>query len=279
MEVLVKELIAEATKLLKQNNISDADIDSWLLAEHILGCTRQKYFMNPSLKVNDDLAEAYQRAVLKRADHTPLQHITGTQCFMDYTFKVNEDVLIPRPETELLVDRIVRFVGNKKVSVLDMCTGSGCIAISIDKMCDGAKVDAVDISEKAVDVAKENNAKNNADVHFIHSDLFENVKNTYDIIVSNPPYIPSADIDELMEEVKNHEPTIALDGKKDGLLFYKKICSQANDYLNENGKIYFEIGYDQGGAVKELLKENHFKNIQVLKDLSGLDRMVIAGKE
>ena len=188
-------------------------------------------------------------------------------------------MLIPRPETELLVDRIVRFVGDKKVSVLDMCTGSGCIAISIDKMCDGTKVDAVDISEKALDVAKENNVKNNADVHFIHSDLFENVKKTYDIIVSNPPYIPSADIDELMEEVKKHEPTIALDGKKDGLLFYKKICSQANDYLNENGKIYFEIGYDQGGAVKELLKENHFKNIQVLKDLSGLDRMVIAGKE
>ena len=143
----------------------------------------------------------------------------------------------------------------------------------------GLLISPIDWSIEFTGPLFENNVKNNADVHFIHGDLFENVKKTYDIIVSNPPYIPSADIDELMEEVKKHEPTIALDGKKDGLLFYKKICSQANDYLNENGKIYFEIGYDQGGAVKKLLKENHFKNIQVLKDLSGLDRMVIAGKE
>ena len=165
------------------------------------------------------------------------------------------------------------------VDVLDMCTGSGCIAISIDRLCENAKVTAVDFSQKALVVAKENNALNKADVTFFQSDLFENVEKQYDVIVSNPPYIKTEEIESLMDEVRIHEPMMALDGDCDGLKFYKKIAKEGRQHLRSNGIIFFEIGYDQGQTVPAILEENGYKDIKVYKDLSGNDRVVTAGKE
>lgn len=279
MEVLVRDIIKKAQNTLEAAGIADSQVDSWLLAEFVFGITRVKYYANMQMTVDGRSAEKYNELVNQRAGHIPLQHIIGNQEFMGLTFKVNENVLIPRQDTELLVENVVDCLGNDERTVLDMCTGSGCIAVSIDRLSKDSKVTAVDISEKALEVAQENNRLNNANVTFIQSDLFTNVTGKYDIIVSNPPYIRTDEIPKLIEEVKSHEPVMALDGMEDGLYFYKKICSEASDYLNDNGKIFFEIGYDQGDDVSEILRQNRFCNIEVLKDLSGNDRVVIARKE
>lgn len=279
MEVLVRDIIKKAQNTLEAAGIADSQVDSWLLAEFVFGITRVKYYANMQMTVDGRSAKKYNELVNQRAGHIPLQHIIGTQEFMGLTFKVNENVLIPRQDTELLVENVVDYLGNDERTVLDMCTGSGCIAVSIDRLSKNSKVTAVDISEKALEVAQENNRLSNANVTFIQSDLFTNVTGKYDIIVSNPPYIRTDEIPKLMEEVKMHEPVMALDGMEDGLYFYKKICGEASDYLNDNGKIFFEIGYDQGDDVSEILRQNRFCNIEVLKDLSGNDRVVIARKE
>lgn len=279
MEILVRDIINKAQNTLEAAGIADSQVDSWLLAEFVFGITRAKYYTNMQMTVDGKSAEKYNELVNQRAGHIPLQHLVGTQEFMGFTFKVNENVLIPRQDTELLVENVADCLGNGERTVLDMCTGSGCIAVSIDRLSKDSKVTAVDISEKALEVAQENNRFNNANVTFIQSDLFTNVTGRYDIIVSNPPYIRTDEIPKLMEEVKSHEPVMALDGMEDGLYFYKKICNEASDYLNDNGKIFFEIGYDQGDDVSEILRQNRFCNIEVLKDLSGNDRVVIARKE
>lgn len=279
MEILVRDIIKKAQNTLEAAGIADSQVDSWLLAEFVFGITRAKYYADMQMTVDEKDAEKYNELVNQRAGHIPLQHLVGTQEFMGLTFKVNENVLIPRQDTELLVENVADCLGNGKGTVLDMCTGSGCIAVSIDRLSKNSKVTAVDISEKALEVAQENNRFNNANVTFIQSDLFTNVTGRYDIIVSNPPYIRTDEIPKLMEEVKSHEPVMALDGMEDGLYFYKKICNEASDYLNDNGKIFFEIGYDQGDDVSEILRQNRFCNIEVLKDLSGNDRVVIARKE
>ena len=279
MEILVRDIINKAQNTLEAAGIADSQVDSWLLAEFVFRITRAKYYANMQMTVDGKSAEKYNELVNQRAGHIPLQHLVGTQEFMGLTFKVNENVLIPRQDTELLVENVADCLGNGERTVLDMCTGSGCIAVSIDRLSKDSKVTAVDISEKALEVAQENNRFNNANVTFIQSDLFTNVTGRYDIIVSNPPYIRTDEIPKLMEEVKSHEPVMALDGMEDGLYFYKKICNEASDYLNDNGKIFFEIGYDQGDDVSEILRQNRFCNIEVLKDLSGNDRVVIARKE
>jgi hypothetical protein len=279
LEILVRDIINKAQNTLEAAGIADSQVDSWLLAEFVFGITRAKYYANMQMTVDGKSAEKYNELVNQRAGHIPLQHLVGTQEFMGLTFKVNENVLIPRQDTELLVENVADCLGNGERTVLDMCTGSGCIAVSIDRLSKDSKVTAVDISEKALEVAQENNRFNNANVTFIQSDLFTNVTGRYDIIVSNPPYIRTDEIPKLMEEVKSHEPVMALDGMEDGLYFYKKICNEASDYLNDNGKIFFEIGYDQGDDVSEILRQNRFCNIEVLKDLSGNDRVVIARKE
>ena len=176
------------------------------------------------------------------------------------------------------INYLKQKIQGKKVKVLDMCTGSGCIAISIKKLAENVDVTAVDLSPKALKVAIDNAKQLDAKVTFIESDLFENVSGKYDIIVSNPPYISKSDIETLMEEVKNHEPMMALDGDEDGLKFYKKISEKLNEYLSDDGMIFYEIGYDQGKTVHDILKQYNFKDINVYKDLSGNDRVVIARK-
>ena len=194
---------------------------------------------------------------------------------MGIPFKVNENVLIPRQDTEILVENAIMKIGGKKCRVLDLCTGSGCIAISISHFCPNVEIVAADISAKALEVAEENNKANQTNVKFVESDLFENIEGKFDVIVSNPPYISAEKIKELMPEVSMYEPLIALDGDEDGLAFYRSICGKAGDYLSDGGYLLYEIGYSQASDVSRIMHENNFVDIQIVKDQASLDRVVI----
>ena len=278
MEVLVRDIIKKAEEKLKEAGVVDFAVDSWLLAEFVFKINRTGFYMDPMMTVSKERADKYMELVGIRASKIPLQHITGSQEFMGLDFKVNEDVLIPRQDTELLVENAITYIKSVKgnVDVLDMCTGSGCIAISIDKLCDNAQVVGADISKKALEIAEINNKENSAGVDFIESDLFENIKECFDVIVSNPPYIESEKIEKLMPEVRDFEPRIALDGTKDGLEFYRNICNNLSRYLKEQGAVFFEIGYNQGRSVSKILNEQGFEKVKIIKDYSQNDRVVFA---
>ena len=268
-----REAVAHGEKVLELSHIADAKTDAWLLLE--MGCKidRKFYYMHMEDDLSDDLLKEYELAVKKRAEHIPLQYIVGETEFMGLKFKVNSNVLIPRQDTETLVEEALKTV-KPGMKVLDMCTGSGCIIISILHNVEGVKGYAVDISKQAVNVAKENAKLNEVPVLFERSDLFEMVTEKFDVIVSNPPYIKTEEIEKLEEEVKLHDPMLALDGKEDGLYFYRKIIKESRKYLKRNGKLYFEIGNTQGEEVKTLMEEEGFTNVKIKKDLAGLDRVV-----
>ena len=270
-----RELLSWGEERLSKAGIEDAKLDAWYLLEYSLPTDRVSFLMKGNAPVTEKKKDEYEVLIEKRASHIPVQHLTGVQDFMGFTFKVNEHVLIPRQDTEVLVEEVLKVSKGKKV--LDMCTGSGCIVISLAKLGQLESATAVDISTEALKVAKENAASLEAEISFVESDLFEKVEGLYDIIVSNPPYIESEEVDKLAPEVKDHEPRLALDGTEDGLYFYRKIIEEADKYLTENGAIFFEIGYNQGEAVSELLRAKGYQDIKVIKDLPGLDR-VVAGK-
>lgn len=339
-------------KILKNAGIAEADLDSWYLFEQSFGISRAQYFLcarenivgSTAQKIavqeqHGDLLEsgnalecaelwlkeklsAYENALKKRAARIPLQQIIGQQEFMGLSFFVNEHVLIPRQDTETLVELVLQEQKDKDISILDMCTGSGCIAVSLKKLGGYAHVEGADISEEALKVAKrnseeilENNDVNNDAVNsrteqiqnctnltnnqnkqdnsedrmvsevrtvpqtgviFRRSDMFSAFPETerFNVIVSNPPYIPSAVIEELEPEVRDHEPRGALDGTADGLYFYRILAEECAKHLTPGGHVYFEIGYDQGMAVKELLDNHGFKDTRVIQDLTGKDRVV-----
>lgn len=262
-------------EILNLNGIKQANIDAWYLLEEYLKISKASYLVNKNKLVNIEDYSKYIDAINLRATHFPLQYIIGKWEFMGYEFFVNRNVLIPRQDTEILVEEVIKYADGK--SILDMCTGSGCIIISIAKLCNLTKSCGTDISLEALNIAKKNNSYNNTNVDFIQGDLFENVNENYDIIVSNPPYICSDIIEKLDDEVKMYEPRIALDGFEDGLYFYKKIIQNAKNYLNNNGMLFLEIGYDQAKSVVSLMRKEHYKDVKVIKDLAGLDR-VIKGK-
>lgn len=254
-------------EFLKKNNIDERE--ARLLLAFVLNVSSDELIRTK--EITEDKFKEYQNALNRRVQGTPFSYITGEKEFMKLKFKVNENVLIPRPETEILVEEVLKY---KAKNVLDVCTGSGCIAVSIAYYNEQTKVSALDISEAALEIAKGNAKLNGVDVEFICSDLFENINKKYDIIVSNPPYIETSIIDTLEEEVKN-EPHIALDGGADGLEFYRRIAKEAHEYLKENGTLLFEIGYNQGERVSRLLMENDYKNVRVIRDLSGNDRVCV----
>lgn len=339
-------------KILKNAGIVEADLDAWYLFEQSFGISRAQYFLCARENIVGSTAQkmtaqeqtgnslesknaldcvelwlkeklsAYENALKKRVARIPLQQIIGQQEFMGLSFFVNEHVLIPRQDTETLVELVLQEQKDKDISILDMCTGSGCIAVSLKKLGGYAHVEGADISEESLKVAKrnseeilENNDVNNdavssrteqiqnctnltnnqnkqnnsakrkiseasklsqAGVTFRHSDMFSNFPETeqFDVIVSNPPYIPSAVIEELEPEVRDHEPRGALDGTADGLYFYRILAEECAKHLTPGGHVYFEIGYDQGAAVKELLDIHGFKDTRVIQDLTGKDRVV-----
>lgn len=339
-------------KILKNAGIVEADLDAWYLFEQSFGISRAQYFLCARENIAGSTAQkiaaqeqtgnslesknaldcvelwlkeklsAYENTLEKRASRIPLQQILGQQEFMGLTFFVNEHVLIPRQDTETLVELVLQEQKDKDISILDMCTGSGCIAVSLKKLGGYAHVEGADISEEALKVAKrnseeilENNDVNNDAVNsrteqiqnctnltnnqnkqdnseermvsevrrvsqtgvtFRRSDMFSSFRGTeqFNVIVSNPPYIPSAVIEELEPEVRDHEPRGALDGTADGLYFYRILAEECAKHLTPGGHVYFEIGYDQGMVVKELLDNHGFKDTRVIQDLAGKDRVV-----
>lgn len=270
----LEEALKQAKLYLQQLNIVDYEVDAWQLMSYYFKITRSEYYMDLKREVREEEYEGYMQLMRMRGEHIPLQYITGEQEFMGLTFTVSSDVLIPRFDTEILVDEILKV--SKGKDILDICTGSGCIILSLSKLGNIKSGVGVDISSKALSIAKKNGDNFESPVTFIESDLFTNVSGKYDIIVSNPPYIPTNDITVLMDEVKVHEPMIALDGKEDGLYFYRRIIEDLPKFLKPNGEVYFEIGFNQGEKVSELLNENNFTNIKVIKDLAKLDRIVKA---
>ncbi len=271
-----REAISFGEKKLNIAGIEDAKNDAWLLLTYVCKIDRTYYYVHMDEQMSDEQVAEYESVLNKRAEHVPLQYITGEQEFMGLTFRVNDAVLIPRQDTETLVEEALKVI-RPGMKVMDMCTGSGCILISILKNVVDVEGCGYDISKQAINVAKENAKLNNVTATFERSDLFENVTDTFDVIVSNPPYIPTDVIGGLMPEVAVYEPIQALDGKEDGLYFYRKIVAEASEYLNAEGKLLFEIGHDQGEAVSNLMTDAGFEGVRVIKDLAGNDRVVIGG--
>ena len=273
----IKQTLAKGMIILKSNNIDSPKLKARLLLQYVLKKSRQYLIVYDNEEVGKKEQWEYFVNIDKLAKGVPLQHITHTQEFMKMDFYVDENVLIPRPDTEILVEEVINIAQKMdKPKILDLCTGSGAIAISIAKNVPNAEVYAIDISEKALDIASKNAQRLEANVKFIKSDLFKNLKNMkFDIIVSNPPYIKKEDIQYLSEDVKK-EPQIALDGGYDGLDFYRKISKQAIDYLKFGSFLCFEIGYDQKEEVTEIIEKlEHYKGTYCKKDLCGNDRIII----
>ena len=281
-------LLKNGQKILEQSGIREAGLDAWLLLEYITGKSRAYYFAHGDEGVTEETACRYQELIRKRAEHIPLQHLTHQAFFMGYEFYVNEDVLVPRQDTETLMEAALELLkGNKAPRILDMCTGSGCIITSLMLEVPEASGTGVDLSEKALEVAIRNARElGTADrTKFVKSDLFsaeyfskkdnaEKVTGS-DMLISNPPYIPSGEIEGLMEEVRLHDPRMALDGMEDGLYFYREITRQAMDHIRPGGWLLYEIGCEQGKDVKELLEKEGFIKTEIRQDLCGLDRVVL----
>lgn len=298
----IREVLTSIRERLKRAGIEDFEYESWVFLDWKLHIDRAEFYMNPNKEVDEEPLAELESALRQREKRIPLQYLMKECEFMGYNFYVDERVLIPRQDTECLVELAVESIRQKrlkakkasakatcckndvghinserdsiKIKVLDLCTGSGCIGISVAKLCPDTEVTLSDISEGALSVAKRNAQSLDVNVALMKGNLFENVKGRFDYILSNPPYIPSQVIEGLMPEVKEYEPRLALDGEADGLSFYRKIIEQAPDYLNIGGRIYFEIGAEQGKDLSCLMTERGFTEVKVHKDLAGLDRIV-----
>lgn len=268
---------------LESANIIDAKLDAWYLMEAIFQISRMEFLMArmQPREISEELYLQYQVAVQRRAEHIPLQYILHQQEFMGFSFYVDEAVLIPRQDTETLVEEILKDEAQytqKEKTVIDMGTGSGCIAVALAKMGKFSKVSAVDVSQKALEVAKKNAAQLSANVYFCQSDWFEQIpeEKQYDVIVSNPPYIREDERENLMPEVEAHEPSLALFAREQGLACYRILVREGVKRLKSGGRIYFEIGCEQAKAVSDLLRQFGYRDITVKQDLAGLDRVVKA---
>ena len=263
---------------LEQAGIQEASLDAWYLLEYIGKFDKSYYYLHCQEEVESELFQEYENLIRKRAERVPLQYIMGIQEFMGLEFKVNSHVLIPRQDTEVLVETALSMV-QPGMKVLDLCTGSGCIIISLAHFAKELSATGSDISKQALLIAKENAKTNEVEVEWIRSDVFSNITGTYDMIVSNPPYIPTNVIDTLMPEVRDFEPRQALDGQEDGLYFYEKIIRESKEFLNPEGILIFEIGHDQGEKVSEMMQQNGFCGVRVICDYANLNRVVCGRKE
>lgn len=274
-----RQMCHNGATILADAGITDAEYDSFALLEYITGMDRTAYILNGSKSVPEDIAERYDAVIDRRSSHIPLQHITGQAWFYGRGFNVNSDVLVPRQDTEVLVSEALKVI-NAKDSVLDMCTGSGCIIITLALEKKLGRALGADISEAALKVASGNREKLGADdVTFVKSNIFSDINvnddELFDVIVSNPPYIATGEIETLTEEVRIHDPYIALDGLEDGLHFYREITQQSMNYIKSGGWLLYEIGCTQAHDVSDIMSEYGYSNIKVIKDLAGLDRVVM----
>lgn len=277
--MIIREAINQGVIMLKNENIDSPKIKARVLLEHTLKKSREYLIVYDKKEITSEQRDEYVRNIKKLIQGEPLQYITGLQEFMKIKFFVNKNVLIPRQDTEILVEEVIKIARNlEKPEILDLCTGSGAIAISIAKYVEGAKITAVDISKDAIEVARQNAKFNGVirNIEFVESDMFKKLKNRkFDIIVSNPPYIPTDEIKKLSKDVQN-EPIIALDGGKTGLDFYKLIADEGCKYLNKGGYICLEIGYDQRRSVIDIFNNNDiYMDTYCKKDLCENDRVVV----
>ena len=273
-----REVYQEGVKVLTEAAIAEAALDARLLLEYVCKTDRNTLLAHGDREVTGEEQAQYLETIARRAAHVPLQHITGEQEFMGLTFAVNSKVLVPRQDTEVLVEEVMRNL-HDGMRILDMCTGSGCILLSLLQYSNDCTGVGVDLSPDALAVARGNyerirQQKPEMEASFLESDLFTRVEGRYDIIVSNPPYIRSDVIPTLMPEVRDYEPVMALDGTEDGLFFYREITKKAKDYLSRGGMLYYEIGCDQAEEVCAIMETEGFREIEVVKDFAGLDRVV-----
>ncbi len=266
--------------ILSQAHIEDPKTDAWILLEMVCKIDRTYYFMHQDDDLTKEQKQEYGLLLAKRAERVPLQYITGNQEFMGLHFNVNSNVLIPRQDTELLVEHAIELL-DENWKILDLCTGSGCIAVSVAHFGKekNVQVTAIDVSKSALLVAKENAIQNQVQVEWLRSDLFDRVSGKYHMILSNPPYIPTKVLEGLQPEVRDFEPHLALDGQDDGYYFYREIAKEAGTYLLDGGYLLLEIGHDQAVVVSGLLKESGFIDIEVKKDLTGFDRLIQCRKK
>lgn len=271
-----RELLKLGTSSLEKAGVPDAGSDAWALMEFSFRIEKGYYFLHEDDKIEKEQQERYEKLIAEREKRIPLQQITQTAWFMGYPFYVNENVLTPRFDTEILVEQVGKLL-KPGMRILDLCTGSGCILLSLLSEYRELNLEGVgaDISAAALDVAKENQKRLKVKASMVESNLFSQVEGEFDLIVSNPPYIATGELQKLMPEVRDHEPQLALDGKEDGLYFYREIIKQASGYLRSGGWLCFEIGYDQGVVLEQLMKYAGYKNVKIGKDLAGLDRIAI----
>lgn len=279
IKMTYRECYEQGCRTLQAAGIEEATLDARLLLEAVCGTDRNDLLAHGEQPVMSQAEEKYLNWIRQRAEHIPLQQLTGEQDFMGLTFSVNEHVLIPRQDTEILVEEVLKEL-HDRMRILDMCTGSGCILLSLLHYSNDCEGLGVDLSAEALEVAGQNVLKvltpeKAEHAHFLQSDLFEKVEGKFEIIVSNPPYIASAEVEKLMPEVRDHEPRMALDGTEDGLHFYRRIIKEAGKHLVNSGMLFFEIGYDQGQAVSELMRAQGYREVQVVQDYAGLDRVVL----
>ena len=273
MHMQYQKLYRMGKDRLTEAKIPEAELDARLLLEEVCGTDRNDLLVHGDKEIPPEQCDRYVEYIQRRQKREPLQQITGYQEFMGLRFKVTPDVLIPRQDTEILVEEVMRYV-HDGMHILDMCTGSGCILLSLLKYSNDCEGTGCDISEPALKVAEENAKELSLNASFVQSNLFENISGKYEFIVSNPPYIPTGVIPTLMEEVRDHEPVSALDGREDGLYFYREIVEKAGEFLYPGGMLFFEIGYDQAEKVSSLMREAGYQEVTVCKDLAGLDRVV-----
>lgn len=278
----IKEIRKIAIENLIKSNIEDSNTKISILLQYLLSMSKTEIMLHENMELDETQKEEIFKCVEEIIAGKPIQYITHHQEFMGLDFYVDENVLIPQPDTEILVEEALHMINrkNENIRILDLCTGSGAIAVSIENYAldrNIIKIYASDISAEALEIARKNAILNNEEtnIRFIKSNMFENINDKFDIIVSNPPYIETQTIANLSKEVQN-EPHIALDGGADGLAFYRIIAKEAKKYLNRNGWILFEIGYNQKEAVSNLLQEEKHENITCIKDLNGNDRVIMA---
>lgn len=278
-----RELYRRGRERLEAAGVEEAGLDARLLLEHVCGTDRNALLVRGDEPVAEEKKRRYLELLAGREGRIPLQRLTGAQNFMGLDFLVNGHVLIPRQDTEILVEEALKNL-HDGMEILDLCTGSGCILISLLRYTNGCRGLGTDISPQALAVARENAERlipecllqkdgGGGRLRFAESDLYEHVEGKFDVIVSNPPYIPTGAIETLMPEVRDHEPRQALDGGRDGLLFYRRILAGAGEHLKGGGMLFLEVGHDQGKAVAEMMEQAGFLEVRLAKDYAGLDRV------
>lgn len=278
--MIIKEALKKSIELLEKNNIEESILKAKIILSTLLSKPKEYLLINENQELDKSIEETFFANIHKLCNNIPLQYVTNSQEFYGLKFYVDENVLIPRSDTEILVETVIKYVKNlenknENLKILDMCTGSGIIAIILAKYCENVDITAVDKSENALKVAIKNAKTHNVynKINFVKSDMFENLKGKYNIIVSNPPYIEKDVIKTLSKDVQ-HEPEMALDGGINGLDFYRIINNNVDNFLEKNGAVFLEIGYNQRDSVSEIFAEN-FKNIKCIKDLNNLDRVIV----